>query len=92
MSMGQTGMGGMGEMQMPIPPNSLPMRGAPGPFGYIDMGGMFTLIKIRDRLLMGRRGLTPRPAAGELASEAGNGGPARRSTPDPVSSGAVTVS
>jgi FtsP/CotA-like multicopper oxidase with cupredoxin domain len=48
MSMGTTGMGGMGEMQMPIPPNSLPMRGAPGPFGYIDMGGMFTILKVRD--------------------------------------------
>ena len=48
MSMGQTGMGGMGEMQMPIPPNSRPMRGAPGPFGYIDMGGMFTILKVRE--------------------------------------------
>jgi FtsP/CotA-like multicopper oxidase with cupredoxin domain len=49
MSMGQTGMGGMGEMEMPIPPNSAPMRGAPGPFSYIDMGGMFTVLKVRDR-------------------------------------------
>lgn len=48
MSMGQTGMGGMGEMDMPIPPNSLPMRGGPGPFSYIDMGGMFTVLKVRD--------------------------------------------
>ncbi|HEX5660082.1 MAG TPA: copper oxidase, partial [Polyangiales bacterium] len=29
--------------------NSLPMRGAPGPFSYIDMGGMFTLVKVRDK-------------------------------------------
>jgi FtsP/CotA-like multicopper oxidase with cupredoxin domain len=49
MSMGQTGMGGMGEMEMPIPPNSLPMRGAPGPFSYVDMGGMFTILKVRER-------------------------------------------
>src|SRR5690606_12023636 len=48
MSMGTTGMGGMGEMEMPVPPNSLPMRGAPGPLGYIDMGGMFTILKVRD--------------------------------------------
>jgi FtsP/CotA-like multicopper oxidase with cupredoxin domain len=48
MSMGQTGMGGMGEMEMPIPPNSLPMRGARGPFSYIDMGGMFTILKVRE--------------------------------------------
>jgi hypothetical protein len=49
MSMGTRGMGGMGEMRMPIPENSLPMRGAPGPFGYIDMGGMFTVLKVRDK-------------------------------------------
>lgn len=48
MSMGHKGMGGMGEMEMPIPPNSLPMRGGPGPFSYIDMGGMFTVLKVRD--------------------------------------------
>ncbi len=48
MSMGTTGMGGMGEMEMPIPPNSLPMRGGQGPFSYIDMGGMFTVLKVRD--------------------------------------------
>jgi hypothetical protein len=48
MTMGTTGMGGMGEMGMPIPPNSAPMKGGAGPFGYIDMGGMFTLLKVRD--------------------------------------------
>jgi manganese oxidase len=35
-------------MEMPMPPNSLPMRGGPGPFSYIDMGGMFTILKVRD--------------------------------------------
>ncbi len=49
-TMGQTGMGGMGEMSMPAPRNSVPMKGLDGPFGFIDMGGMFTIIKIRDRL------------------------------------------
>ncbi|HEX5751021.1 MAG TPA: copper oxidase [Archangium sp.] len=48
MTMGTTGMGGMGEMEMALPPNSLPMRGAHGPFSYIDMGGMFTVLKVRD--------------------------------------------
>lgn len=48
MSMGATGMGNMAEMGMPIPPNSLPMHGAHGPFSYIDMGGMFTVLKVRD--------------------------------------------
>ena len=48
MTMGTRGMGNMGEMDMPIPGNSLPMRGGPGPFGYIDMGGMFTILKVRE--------------------------------------------
>ncbi|MBN8611552.1 MAG: copper oxidase [Deltaproteobacteria bacterium] len=48
MTMGTAGMGGMGDMGMPVPPNSLPMRGGPGPFGEIDMGGMFTVLKVRD--------------------------------------------
>jgi hypothetical protein len=48
MTMGQTGMGGMGEMDMPIPVNSTPMKGGKGPFGGIDMGGMFTILKVRD--------------------------------------------
>jgi len=52
MTMGQSGMdmGRMAEV-MPMPPNSIPMKGAVGPFGdYISMGGMFTIIKVRDRL------------------------------------------
>jgi FtsP/CotA-like multicopper oxidase with cupredoxin domain len=48
MTMGTQGMGNMGEMKMPIPPNSLPMRGGAGPFGPIDMGGMFTVLKVRE--------------------------------------------
>ncbi len=48
MTMGTTGMGGMGEMEMPLPPNSAPMRSAPGPFGPIEMGGMFTVLEVRD--------------------------------------------
>jgi hypothetical protein len=47
MTMGTSGMGGMGEMGMPVPKNSLPMRGASGPYSYIDMGGMFTVLKVR---------------------------------------------
>jgi FtsP/CotA-like multicopper oxidase with cupredoxin domain len=48
MAMGTTGMGGMGEMNMPVPANSTPMRGGPGPFSTIEMGGMFTVLKVRD--------------------------------------------
>lgn len=53
MTMGHDGMGDMGEMGMPVPKNSLPMGGAAGPHGYIDMGGMFTVMKVRDRLRAG---------------------------------------
>jgi len=48
MTMGEGGMGDMGEMGMKAPPNSISMMGAPGPFDYISMGGMFTVLKIRD--------------------------------------------
>lgn len=48
MTMGTRGMGGMGEMRMAIPENSAPMRGGDGPFSYIDMGGMFTVLKVRE--------------------------------------------
>lgn len=48
MSMGQGGMGGMAEMQMRIPDNSLPMKGTEGPFSTIDMGGMFTVLQVRE--------------------------------------------
>jgi len=45
------GTGGLSEMTgMAQPVNSIAMMGAPGPHGTIDMGGMFTLLKIRDRL------------------------------------------
>lgn len=50
MTMGQTGMGGMGSMNMPVPPNSVPMRGAPGPYGSIDMGSMMTILKVREHV------------------------------------------
>lgn len=42
------GADGMGDMGMPVPKNSLPMVGGQGQFGYITMGGMFTLLKVRD--------------------------------------------
>lgn len=53
MTMGETGMGGMAEMGMPVPDGSISMLGGAGPHGYIDMGGMFTILKIRERLPRG---------------------------------------
>jgi hypothetical protein len=50
MTMGENGMAEMGEMGMSIPPNSVPMIGLPGPHDYITMGGMFTNIKVREKI------------------------------------------
>jgi hypothetical protein len=44
------GMAMDGEVDDSVPANSLPMVGARGPFGYITMSGMFTVLKVRDRL------------------------------------------
>ncbi|MBS0635409.1 MAG: copper oxidase [Verrucomicrobia bacterium] len=47
MAMGQNGMGEMMEMDMPRPKNMLPLS-SPGPYGPIGMGGMFTVLKVRE--------------------------------------------
>jgi manganese oxidase len=49
MVMGDRG-GAMGDMEMPLPDNTLPMMSGQGSFGGIDMGGMFTTVKIRKGL------------------------------------------
>jgi len=46
MVMGDKG-GSMGGMEMPIPENTLPMMTGDGPFGGVEMGGMFTVLKVR---------------------------------------------
>ena len=46
MAMGQNGMGDM--MEMGHPKNTLPMMTGEGQFGSIDMGGMFTVVKVRE--------------------------------------------
>ena len=70
MSMGAGGMGSMADMEMTVPPNSVPMAGGIGPFGTIDMGGMFTVVKVRDAI----KGFDNPPdyvhPAGTLASKA----------------------
>ena len=47
MIMGERGMADMGEMIMPLPNNTLPMMTGQGQFGPIEMGGMFTVLKVR---------------------------------------------
>ena len=50
MTMGQDGMGDMSEMRMKNPPNSIAMVGGEGPHDVITMGGMFTILKVREQL------------------------------------------
>ena len=50
MVMGERGMADMGEMEMQIPDNTLPMMTGAGPFGPLEMGGMFTVVKVREGL------------------------------------------
>ena len=50
MVMGERGMADMGEMEMPLPDNTLPMMTGNGPFGAIEMGGMFSVVKVREGL------------------------------------------
>ena len=38
---------------MPLPPNTLPMMTGTGQFGPIEMGGMFTVMKVREDLAPG---------------------------------------
>ncbi|MDD2161253.1 copper oxidase [Pseudomonas sp. MIL19] len=47
MVMGERGMADMAEMQMPLPANTAPMMTGDGPFGSVEMGGMFTMLKVR---------------------------------------------
>ena len=47
MVMGERGMADMTEMEMPIPDNTAPMMTGQGPFGSVEMGGMFSILKVR---------------------------------------------
>ncbi|MDA0238174.1 MAG: copper oxidase [Proteobacteria bacterium] len=48
MVMGERGMGDMSEMEMPLPDNTIPMMTGPGPYGSLEMGGMFSVLKVRE--------------------------------------------
>ncbi|MBB3181820.1 multicopper oxidase family protein [Variovorax sp. Sphag1AA] len=53
MVMGDKGMHDMAEMEMPLPDNTLPMMSGRGPFGPVAMGGMFSVVKVRDNVRPG---------------------------------------
>jgi FtsP/CotA-like multicopper oxidase with cupredoxin domain len=53
MVMGERGMADMQEMEMALPDNTLPMMTGTGPYGPLEMGGMFTVVKVRAELARG---------------------------------------
>lgn len=90
---GYTPMGrnGMAEHQdhtnmghMAGPPNTLPMMMGIGPFGNIEMGGMFTVVKVRDDIAPGDYsdpGWYPHPEgtlAAKISADPAFGAPVRR--------------
>jgi hypothetical protein len=84
MVMGERGMADMAEMEMPLPDNTAPMTTGAGPFGSVEMGGMFTVVKVRRDQKHGdysNPGWFKHPA-GTVASEfqGMTPGPARAST------------
>jgi manganese oxidase len=95
MAMGRDGMAMMGEMEMPLPDNTLPMMTGVGQFGPIEMGGMFTVMKVREGLAANDYrdpGTYKNPpgtvayevdaaAAGEPTRQQGTGGTPGRKTP-----------
>ncbi|MDL2336789.1 MAG: copper oxidase [Pseudomonadota bacterium] len=47
MVMSERGMADMAEMEMPLPDNTAPMMTGDGPVGSVEMGGMFSMLKVR---------------------------------------------
>ncbi|WP_210244142.1 multicopper oxidase family protein [Arenimonas fontis] len=89
MAMGQHGMSEHQEHtdsgHMKGPENTLAMMAGKGPFGNIEMGGMFTVVKVRDDIAPGDfrdPGWYPNPpgtVARRVSSDPGFGTPVRRS-------------
>ncbi|MBL8477414.1 MAG: copper oxidase [Methyloversatilis sp.] len=78
MAMGERGMADMADMKMPLPENTVPMMTGDGPFGSVEMGGMFSVFKVRRDQKPGDYsdpGWYAHPA-GTVAHEAGAGAPA----------------
>ncbi len=53
MPMGTAGMADMGEMSMELPDNTSPMMAGWGPYGPLEMGGMFSVVKVREGIPAG---------------------------------------
>ncbi len=91
MAMGKNGMSEHQEHvamgHMPGPENTLPMMAGTGPFGNIEMGGMFTVVKVRDDVKHGDFSdpgwypSRPQDIAKRVSSDPGFGKPVRRTVP-----------
>lgn len=53
MPMGTAGMADMGVMSMELPGNTVPMMTGWGPHGPLEMGGMFSVVKVREGIAPG---------------------------------------
>jgi hypothetical protein len=53
MPMGTAGMADMAMMEMELPENTVPMMTGWGPYGPIEMGGMFSVVKVREGISAG---------------------------------------
>jgi manganese oxidase len=85
--MGSTGMAEMGRMEMAMPDNTLPMMTGFGQFGPIEMGGMFTVMKVRKGLAANDYadpGHYQHPAGTVAYEFAGDAGEAPRRSEAPV--------
>jgi FtsP/CotA-like multicopper oxidase with cupredoxin domain len=71
MAMGSKGMGEMGEMNMGGPKNWVPMMAGEGPYGPMEMGGMFTVVKIRPGITSYDDPGWYKPAKGTVAYKVG---------------------
>src|SRR6202035_5089112 len=79
------------QMNMPLPDNTLPMMTGLGPYGEVEMGGMFTVMKIRADLAHGDYrdpGWYQAPAGSVAYAWQGDRLPVLRDTAPPASEGA----
>ncbi|MFA5683056.1 MAG: copper oxidase [Lysobacteraceae bacterium] len=94
MAMGEHGMAGHQDHvesgHMPGPANTLAMMAGKGPFGNIEMGGMFTVIKVRDDQPVGDYGdpgwyaYPEGGVARRVSTDADFGAPPRRASQKPA--------
>ena len=94
MPMGSAGMAEMGEMEMPLPDNTLPMMTGFGQFGPLEMGGMFSVVKVREGLAAGDYkdpGWYAHPPGTVAYEYGGTPEPAPRRTDAPAKSGETEV-